>query len=76
MNAQLDLFASRVEPAGARPVYATPQPCGGCPAVAMIYGRMYDGDAPVDLCAACAADIVRIRRAAGLHVPSGFEWVV
>jgi len=76
MNAQLSLFGARVEPAGGRPVYATPQPCGACPAVAMIYGRMYDGDAPIDLCAACAAGIVRIRRAAGLHVPAGFEWVV
>ena len=73
MNAQLDLFASRVEdPAGEPGLRPRRQPCGGCPAVAMIYGRMYDGDAPVDLCAACAADIVRIRRAAGLHVPSGF----
>lgn len=76
MGTQAALFGQAAAPTGARPVYATPQPCGACPAVAMIYGRMYDGDAPIDLCAACAADIVRIIRAAGLHVPAGFEWVV
>lgn len=77
---QLDLFASRAPAphAGARPVYATPQPCGHCPAVATIYGRLaYDrGPAPIDLCAACTTAEVRRRRARGLHVPGGFEWVV
>ena len=79
MNAQLDLFASRdAAPSEARPVYSTPQPCGHCPAVATIYGRLaYDrGPAPLDLCAACTTAEVRRRRAKGLHVPPGFEWVV
>ena len=77
MTAQLSLFGARVEPTGARPVYATPQACAACPAVATIYSRAYAFDGtPVDRCAECTAAEVRRRRVARLHVPAGFEWVV
>lgn len=76
MTGQLSLFGAPAEPTDARPVYATPQPCGCCPAHGLIYSRMYDGDRAIDLCAACTADIVRIRRGAGLWVHDSYGWVV
>ena len=77
MTAQLSLFGQAAAPTGARPVYATPQACTLCPAVATIYGRLRAFDGTVtDLSAACTAAEVRRRRVAGLHVPAGFEWVV
>ena len=76
MTAQLSLFGQATAPTGARPVYAAPQACTACPAVAMIYGQSYACDgSPVDRCAACTAAEVRRLRAEGLHVPGGFEWV-
>lgn len=77
MGTQLLLFGQAAAPTGARPVYATPQGCTLCPAVATIYSRAYACDGtPVDRCAACTAAEVRRRRVEGLHVPAGFEWVV
>jgi len=77
MGTQLALFGQADAPTGARPVYATPQACAACPAVATIYGRLRAFDGTVaDLCAACTAAEVRRLRVAGLHVPAGFEWVV
>lgn len=77
MGTQLALFGQADAPTGARPVYATPQPCCACPAVALIFSRAYAFDGtPVDRCAACTAAEVRRLRVAGLHVPAGFEWVV
>ncbi len=77
MTGQLSLFGARVDPAGARPIYATPRRCERCPAEGLIYSRSYGPDgAPVDRCASCTATEVRRLRAEGLPVPSGFEWVV
>ena len=76
MTAQLSLFGQAAAPTGARPVYATPQACTLCPAVATIFSRAYTRDGtPVDRCAACTASEVRRLRVAGLYVPAGFEWV-
>jgi len=76
MTGQLSLFGGAAPPATARPIYATPQPCGCCPAVGLIYGRSYTDGVPVDHCAACTAAEVRRLRAAGAWVSDSYGWVV
>lgn len=76
MTGQLSLFGTRVDPIGARPIYATPQPCGCCPAEGLIYGRSYGPDgSPLDRCAACTAAEVRRLRAEGRWVHDSYGWV-
>lgn len=83
---QLGLFSKPASPipADARPLGDRVEVCGRCGTKARVYGRAwaprawadgYKDQGVVDLCCECTVKTVQVRRANGLSVPPGYEWV-